>query len=78
MVQIYDKETGAALGTISESQLQFMIDQLEEESETDQDYYINRDTLDMFEAGGADPELLAFLGKILGSREDMELSWVKE
>jgi hypothetical protein len=31
MIQLHDKDTGAPLGSITEAQLQFLIDQLEEE-----------------------------------------------
>ena len=37
MVTLYDKETGQYLGRISEEELQFLIDSLEEESVTDTD-----------------------------------------
>jgi processive 1,2-diacylglycerol beta-glucosyltransferase len=75
MIELRDKKSGAFLGTISESQLQFLIDQLEEESLRDQDYYINSATLDMFEQAGGDPELLALLRQSLGTREDMDIIW---
>jgi processive 1,2-diacylglycerol beta-glucosyltransferase len=75
MIKIRDKETGADLGTITETQLQFLIDQLEEESETDQDYYLNKPTLEMFAERGADAELLAFLRRAMGDREEMEIVW---
>lgn len=78
LIQIQDKETGAPLGQITEEQLQFLIDQLEEEFEGDKDYYINRATLDMFEERGIDSGLLALLRKALGEREDMEIKWVKQ
>ena len=61
MIQLYDRETGASLGAITEEQLQFLADQLEEESPQDQDYYINEPTLDAFEEAGADPALVALL-----------------
>jgi hypothetical protein len=77
MIQLYDKDTGAALGAISEEQLQFLADQLEEESPQDQDYYINEPTLDAFEEAGADPALLALLRKALGEREEMEIRWAR-
>jgi hypothetical protein len=32
MIQVHEKETGVFLGTITDAQLQFLIDQLEEES----------------------------------------------
>jgi hypothetical protein len=75
MIELRDKRTGASLGTISQAQLQFLIDQLEEEDIEDQDYYINLATLDMFERAGADPELLELLRQSLGAREDMDIVW---
>ena len=75
MIELRDKESGAFLGAITEAQLQFLIDQLEEEYTEDTDYYINQPTLDMFEQGGADPQLLETLRKALGKRDDMEIQW---
>jgi len=75
MIQLSDKETGARLGAITEVQLQFLIDQLVEEDETDQDYYINPATLEMFADNGADAVLLDMLRKALGDRESMEIQW---
>jgi len=69
MIDIFDKETGASMGEISEAQLKFLNDQLEEESLDDRDYYINPATLDAFQAKGADPALLALLREALGARE---------
>ncbi len=77
MIQLSDADTGAPIGTITDAQLQFLIDQLEEESSGDCDYYINAVTLDMFATNGADPALLDTLRRALGSREDMEIRWSK-
>ena len=77
MIEIRDKETGKSLGTISEEQLQFLIDNLEEEYEEDMDYYINTATLDMFEERGIDTGLLKLLRDALSTREDMEIVWSK-
>ena len=77
MIELRDKDTGASLGTITEAQLQFMIDQLEEEYTEDADYYINQPTVDMFEQQGADPQLLGVLRKALGNRDDMEIQWLR-
>jgi hypothetical protein len=38
MMQLHEKETGVFMGTITEAQWQFLIDQLEEESADDTDY----------------------------------------
>lgn len=75
MINLYEKETQTLLGSISESQLQFLKDQLEEESLDDQDYAISSMLLDAFEGDAADPELVALLRKALGDREDMVITW---
>ncbi|MFH1279963.1 MAG: galactosyldiacylglycerol synthase [Candidatus Eisenbacteria bacterium] len=78
MIELRDKDTGDVIGSITEDQLQFLIDQLEEESEEDVDYYINRDTLDVFEERGIDRKLLKILKDAMGDREDMEIEWDRE
>ncbi len=77
MIEIRDKETGKMLGSATEEQLQFLIDNLEEEYVGDQDYYINSATLDMFEEKGIDAGLLKLLRNALGTKEDMEIEWSK-
>jgi hypothetical protein len=78
MAHLFDKQTGAPLGTITDEQLQFLMDRLEEESPRDDDYYLNRTTVDFFESEGADPELLAVLRRALGDREEAEIRWSRE
>ena len=78
MIDLRDKETGQVIGAVSEEQLQFLVDRMEEESVDDRDYYINADTLDLFEEEGIDPELLRMLKDALGSREDMEIVWARK
>jgi len=68
-------DTGAELGTISDKQLAFLVDQLEEDHEDDTDYFIDRDTLELLSDNGADPELLAMLEKGMGDDDEMDISW---
>lgn len=75
MIQLHDKDTGAWINNITEEDLQFLVDQLEEESSDDQDYYINETTLDMFEEAGADKALVALLRGALNGRTEMEIRW---
>jgi len=75
MIQLSDKDTGALIGTISAEELQFMIDQLEEENPADQDYWLNRETLEIFKEQGADAHLLALLETAMGGRDEMEIVW---
>jgi processive 1,2-diacylglycerol beta-glucosyltransferase len=58
MIKLFDKESGVFLGAISEDQLNFLVDQLEEEGLEDRDYAITPMTLSLFEGEGADPVLL--------------------
>jgi processive 1,2-diacylglycerol beta-glucosyltransferase len=75
MIHLHEKETGVFVGTITDAQLQFLIDQLEEESADDTDYYIDHATLDLFEELGADADLLALLRQAVGTRDGLEIVW---
>lgn len=75
MVELYDKDTGARIGSITDSQLRFLVAQMEEESLEDRDYAITPMTIDFFETQGADPELVALLRQALGSRSEMTIQW---
>ncbi|MBC8044860.1 MAG: galactosyldiacylglycerol synthase [Rhizobacter sp.] len=74
MIKLIDKDTGVALGEITEAHLNFMADLLEDDPEVE-DYFISRETIQTLEGEGADKKLIEVLRKALGSREDMEISW---
>ncbi len=78
MIQVYDKNTGVMLGTITPEQLKFLVAQLEEESTTDQDYYIDTATIEMLQTVGADPDMLQLLQDALGDRKGMEILWEED
>jgi len=77
MFTIYDEATDAVYGTLNETQLQFLMDHLEEESAEDTDFYINQATVDMLEQDGADAGLLTLLRTALGGRADMDIRWAR-
>jgi hypothetical protein len=77
MIQVHEKETGVFVGTITDAQLQFLIDQLEEESADDTDYYIDQATLELLEERGAETALVALLRQALGTRDGIEIVWSK-
>lgn len=77
MVKIFDKDNGKFLGAITEDQLKFLVDQLEEEDLEDQDYAITPMTLALFEGEGADPVLVSTLRGALGDRDEMTIAWEK-
>jgi hypothetical protein len=78
MIKLYNNETGEFLADITEDHLQFLQDHLEEESLTDQDYYINRATLDLLEQAGADGTLLSILRQAIGPQEGVEIRWSRD
>jgi hypothetical protein len=75
MPRLIRLDTGDTIGDISDKQLAFLVEQLEEEHDEDQDYFIDRDTLDLLSDNGADPELLAMLEKAIGDDESMDIAW---
>ncbi len=78
MLTLYNEETGAKLGEISEEQLQFLEAQLVEEGVEDPDYFINQDTIDMLAQRGADQALIAMLRQAVGNGEGIEITWSEE
>ncbi len=68
-------DTDDDIGTINDVQLKFLVEQLEEDHEEDQDYFIDRETLDLMSDNGADPELLAMLEKAIGDDDEMRIAW---
>ena len=78
MVQLYDAERGTRLGEFTDAQLQSLMDSLEEESPTDQDYYLTAETIDMLEGDGADAGLVSLLREALAGREGMDIRWARE
>jgi hypothetical protein len=75
MIRLYNSDTGEKMGEITDDHLQFLIDHLEEESLEDQDYYLQRGTVEMLADQGADAHLLAVLRKALGDGEGVEIRW---
>ena len=78
MITLRDKENGATLGSISEDDLQFLIDRLEEEGAEDRDYYLNRTTFEMLKSEGAGKALLDILEPVFADREDIEIEWHRD
>jgi hypothetical protein len=75
MAKLYDNGSGAFLGEITQDQLQFLIDQLEEESLEDKDYAITPMTLAYFQELGADSDLIKLLSQVLGDKDEVVIRW---
>ncbi len=77
MIKLFNKDTGNQIGVLSEEQLQYLVDELEEESSQDQDYWLNRTQLELFSENGADPALVQLLDTALGDGDELEIYWVR-
>jgi hypothetical protein len=77
MIDLFDAQSGNLIGTITEAELQTLVDALEEESATDQDYYIDAATIDLIGDGRATDHLLRILRSALGAKPGIDLRWEK-
>ena len=75
MIDLYNNDTDQLIGSITEAELQVLINRLEEESESDQDYYIDQATIDLLGDGTATDHLLQTLRDALGSADGVEIRW---
>jgi hypothetical protein len=69
------KDSGELVGTIDEADLRLLMDQLEEESAEDTDYYITPATIDLLEQNGGSPQLVAVLKLAVGESEGVDVVW---
>jgi len=75
MIDLYNAANDQRLGSITEAELQVLIDGLEEESSEDKDYYIDAATIDLLGDGRASDHLLGLLRNALGSNDGVEIRW---
>jgi hypothetical protein len=77
MITLKDKSNNRWLGQISYAQLKFLNDELVAEHKDNQDYWLNRDALEMLKARGADVHLAAIIEKAMGDKDKVEFYWIK-
>lgn len=75
MIDVYKTATDELLGSITEADLQVLVDALEEESSDDRDYYIDAATIDVIGDGRATDHLLQLLRTALGDAEGVDIRW---
>ena len=75
MIDLYNDATNQLIGSITEADLKVLQDALEEESNEDQDYYIDRATIDVIGDGRATEHLLNLLRTAVGPREGVDIRW---
>lgn len=77
-ITLFDKDSDAEIGRISEDELQFLIDQLEEETLTDRDYFLNPTTLEFLKNNGASAALAKMLDDAIAGKEGVEIRWQRD
>ncbi len=75
MIRLYDNNSDEEIGSISESQLDALKEQLIEETLDSNSYNINSAALDSLELNGIDRQVVALLRAALGGRSSMELRY---
>ena len=74
-VTLINKATGAILGTVSRKDFQFLVDNLEEESSRDADYFIDSKTVDFLADAGGGVPLLLLLRDAVGETDGVDIGW---
>jgi hypothetical protein len=75
LVRLFDNDNESEIGVIGESQLDFLQEQLIEESIDAYTFDLSQSALDGLEMNGAEADLIAMLRKAIGSRTSMELRY---
>lgn len=75
MPRLFRLSDGETIGEITDKQLAFLKEQLEEEDADDNDYFVDRDTLELLSDNGADPELLVMIEKAMGDDDEIDIAW---
>jgi hypothetical protein len=77
MIDLFLKDSGRLLGTITEAELQYLIDSLEETSPEDQDYYVDQATIDYLADGRATDHLVGLLKTAVATTDGVDIRWQK-
>ena len=73
MIRLYDNDDDSEIGRITEAQLDFLQEQLIEETLDANTYALSPATVDSLEMNGADSDVVEMLRKALGARTSIEL-----
>ena len=73
MIKLFDNDDDREIGQITEAQLDFLQEQLIEETLDSTTFSLGPATVDSLEMNGGDSEMIEVLRKAIGSRTSMEL-----
>lgn len=75
MPRLYNKQTGALIGQVTDADIRSLVDQLEEEDVRDVDYFIDGNTIDLIEGAGGSASLVALLRSAVGKSDGIEVRY---
>lgn len=75
MPRLYNKQTGALIGQVTDADIRSLVDQLEEEDVRDVDYFIDGNTIDLIEGAGGSAALVALLRSAVGKSDGIEVRY---
>ena len=75
MIDLYNAATNELIGNITEADLKVLVEGMEEESTTDQDYFIDAATIDVLADGRATEHLVGLLRKAVGTSDGVDIRW---
>ena len=77
MFKLYEKSTNKFLGEISDDEVQFLRDYMEEDSMTDVDYYINKTIFNLLKEKGMSENLTKLIQQAMGNKDEIEIRYEK-
>ena len=77
MIDLYNAATNELIGNITEADLKVLVEGMEEESTTDQDYFIDTATIDVLADGRATDHLVGLLRKAVGTSDGVDIRWTR-
>ena len=75
MIRLTNETTGNVLGEISDADFEIMRKALEEEGPTDQDYYINEETIQLLAEQGLSSAAQDLLRSGLDAQGELDVLW---
>jgi len=75
MIELFNRHSGEKLAVITENQLDFIVDHLEEDTEAEQVYRLTPDALEFLKKQKAPADLVALLKEILGKLKKLDIEY---
>lgn len=75
MIELFNKETGERIGELSESQFDFLMDNIENEYLEEINYIIDNEVITLLKERGADKKILNLLKHALNGKKNITIAY---